>query len=152
MAHAFVGLPDDDEPAFLYEHDGDKVRQVLWADFMRLDPAASTDPGWTFVLWGASSGHPTRLKIKSKFVTDTRLPLQARERDAYPGLDRGVIQRASSHPPISRARRGSVASRSRIWAMRRSMPRRSSAGDASRKRSSLPIIAGSREAAARPAT
>src|SRR5687768_10699520 len=75
MAHAFVGLTDDDELAFLYEHDGDKVRQVLWGDFLTLDPAASTNPAWTFVLWGASSGQPTRLKIKSKFVTDTR-PLE----------------------------------------------------------------------------
>lgn len=75
MAHAFVGLPDDDELVFLYEHDGDKVRQVLWGDHLTLDPAASPDPAWTFVLWGASSGNPTRLKIKSKFVAQER-PLE----------------------------------------------------------------------------
>jgi len=75
MAHAFVGLPDDDDLVFLYEHDGDKVRQVLWGDYLTLDPAASPDPAWTFVLWGASSGNPTRLKIRSEFVTDAR-PLE----------------------------------------------------------------------------
>lgn len=75
MAHAYVDLPDDDELAFLYEHDGEKVRQVLWGDHLTLDPVASQDPMWTFILWGSSSGHPARLKIASKFVTDTR-PLE----------------------------------------------------------------------------
>lgn len=75
MAHAFVGLPDNDDLVFLYEHDGDRVRQVLWGDHLTLDPAASSDPAWTFVLWGASSGNPTRLKIRSEFVVDTR-PLE----------------------------------------------------------------------------
>ncbi len=75
MAHAFVDLSPDDSPIFLYEHDGDKVRQVLWGDYLTLDPAASPDPAWTFVLWGASGANPVRLKIKSKFVTDTR-PLE----------------------------------------------------------------------------
>lgn len=75
MAHAFVGLPDDDDLIFLHEHDGDKVRQVLWGDFLTLDPAASPDPAWTFVLWGASGGHPARLKIRTEFVTATR-PLE----------------------------------------------------------------------------
>ena len=74
MAHAFVGLPDDDELVFLYEHDGDKVRQVLWGDHLTLVPAASPDPAWTFVLWGASSGNPTRLKIKSQFIAQERPP------------------------------------------------------------------------------
>ena len=75
MANAFVGLPDNDDLVFLFEHDGDKVRQVLWGDYLTLDPAASPDPAWTFVLWGASSGNPARLKIKSDFVSDMR-PLE----------------------------------------------------------------------------
>ena len=75
MARVFVDLPDDDEIVFLYEHDGDRVRQVLWGDHLTLDPAKSPDPAWTFVLWGASSGNPTRLKIKSQFVTEDR-PLE----------------------------------------------------------------------------
>src|SRR5688572_30162516 len=75
MANAFVGLPDNDDLVFLYEHDGDKVRQVLWGDHLTLDPAASPDPAWTFVLWGASSGNPTRLKIRSEYVDDER-PLE----------------------------------------------------------------------------
>ena len=75
MAHAFVALSPDDKPIFLFAHGGDKVRQVLWGDFLTLDPAASPDPAWTFVLWGASGGNPTRLKIGSAFVIDER-PLE----------------------------------------------------------------------------
>ena len=75
MAHAFVDLSPDDSPIFLFEHDGDKVRQVLWGDYLTLDPAASPNPAWTFVLWGASGPNPTRLKIKSEFVVDER-PLE----------------------------------------------------------------------------
>ena len=75
MAHAFVDLSPDDSPIFLYAHDGDKVRQVLWGDHLTLDPAASPDPAWTFVLWGASGPNPTRLKIRSDFVAEER-PLE----------------------------------------------------------------------------
>jgi len=75
MAHAFVGLPDNDDLVFLFEHDGDKVRQVLWGDHLTLDPAVSSDPAWTFVLWGASSGNPTRLKIRTEYVVQAR-PLE----------------------------------------------------------------------------
>ncbi len=50
-----------------------------------------------------------------------------------PHRNRDRLYRAFSHSPISRASRGSVSSRSRIWTMRRSMPRRSSAGELSRR-------------------
>ena len=75
MAHAFVDLSPDDSPIFLYEHDGDKVRQVLWGDLLTLDPATSPDPAWTFVLWGAPGPNPPRLKIRSEFVAEER-PLE----------------------------------------------------------------------------
>jgi beta-lactamase superfamily II metal-dependent hydrolase len=75
MTTAFVALPDDDELAFLYDHNGAKVRQVLWGDHLTLDAAVSTDAAWTNVVWGSSSGNPTRLRIASRFVTDKR-PLE----------------------------------------------------------------------------
>ena len=75
MADAFVDLSPDDSPIFLYEHDGDRVRQVLWGDSLRLDPTASPDPDWTFILWGLSDDNLQRLKIRAEFVTQTR-PLE----------------------------------------------------------------------------
>ena len=90
MAHAFVGLPDDDELAFVYEHDGDKVRQVLWGDFLTLDPAASADPAFTNILWGSSTGNPVRLKIRTKFVAQER-PLEIIFVDVGQGDGCGLI-------------------------------------------------------------
>jgi beta-lactamase superfamily II metal-dependent hydrolase len=75
MPHAFVGLPDNDDLVFLYEHDGDKARQVLWGDFLTLDPQQSADPAFVNVLWGASGPNPTRLKVKAEHVAQER-PLE----------------------------------------------------------------------------
>ncbi len=72
MAHKFVDLSPDDKPIFLYTHGGEKVRQVLWGDYLRLDPAASADQAWTHVLWGRDD---QRLRIESRHLGDSR-PLE----------------------------------------------------------------------------
>jgi len=75
MAHVFVELSPDDKPIFLFTHSGTKVRQVLWGDYLTLDPAHPATNEWTFVVWGASSGNPQQLKIKTSLTTADR-PLE----------------------------------------------------------------------------
>lgn len=75
MAHVFVNLSPDDKPIFLYTHSGTKVRQVLWGDYLTLDPSKPATSEWTYVLWGASGSDPQRLKIGTGLTTDTR-PLE----------------------------------------------------------------------------
>ena len=73
MAHVFVDLSPDDKPIFLFTHDDRKIRQVLWGDFLKLDPALPAQGGWTFVLWGKTDPQP--LKIRTEHTTGTR-PLE----------------------------------------------------------------------------
>lgn len=73
MAHVFVGLSPDDKPIFLFNHAGERVRQVLWGDYLRLDPSAPATDSWTYVLWG--SRQPERLKIETRLCSPTR-PLE----------------------------------------------------------------------------
>lgn len=72
MDHVFVDLSPDDEPIFLFTHAGTKVRQVLWGDYLKLDPAHPPQGDWTFVLWG---GAETKLKIRTDLTTGAR-PLE----------------------------------------------------------------------------
>lgn len=72
MDHVFVDLSPDDKPIFLFTHEGTKVRQVLWGDYLKLDPAHPPQGDWTFVLWG---GAETKLKIRTDLTTATR-PLE----------------------------------------------------------------------------
>ena len=76
MAHVFVALSPDDDPIFLYNHSGSKVRQVLWGDYLTLDPQHPADADWTYILWGGSDGKPAdKLKIKAG-LTDNVRPLE----------------------------------------------------------------------------
>lgn len=72
MDHLFVDLSPTDDPIFLLDHAGNKDRQVLWGDYLRLDPARPAKDGWTFILWG-SQDRP--LKIRTADTTPTR-PLE----------------------------------------------------------------------------
>ncbi len=75
MAHKFVDLSPDDKPIFLFTHGGEKVRQVLWGDYLTLDPAGPVGGEWTHVLWGSSSGNPQALRVATRHLTDQR-PLE----------------------------------------------------------------------------
>ncbi|HSG35603.1 MAG TPA: hypothetical protein VLA37_13805, partial [Sphingomonadaceae bacterium] len=75
MAHVFVGLSPDDKPIFLFTHGGTKVRQVLWGDYLTLDPNLPPSGGWTFVVWGSSGNNPQQLKIRTNLTAQTR-PLE----------------------------------------------------------------------------
>lgn len=73
MAVKFVGLADDDKPIFLTDRAGKRVRQVLWGDRLTLDASdPSADPALTNIVWGASSGNPTPLRIETRHVADER--------------------------------------------------------------------------------
>ena len=75
MPHKFVDLSPDDKPIFLFTHAGEKERQVLWGDYLALDPAGPTGGEWTHVLWAATSDNPQQLKIAAAHLTDQR-PLE----------------------------------------------------------------------------
>lgn len=75
MSHVFVDLSSDDKPIFLFTPAGEKVRQVLWGDYLTLDPASPPADGWTHVIWGASGSSPQKLKIRTEF-TSTERPLE----------------------------------------------------------------------------
>lgn len=79
MKHCFVALPSHYEPVYLHDDSGDKVRQVLWGDWLRLDEdaeaAASPNSKWRTVLWAWNSPNKQRLKILREHTSETR-PLE----------------------------------------------------------------------------
>lgn len=80
MKHCFVALPPHYDAVYLHDDTGDKVRQVLWGDWLRLDEdaeaAASPNSKWRTVLWAWNNPEKRqRLKILREHTSDTR-PLE----------------------------------------------------------------------------
>ncbi|MBC7985940.1 MAG: MBL fold metallo-hydrolase [Sphingomonadaceae bacterium] len=76
MTHCFVALPEDYEPVFLFDEHGNRDRQVLWGDWLRIDEENDGDPDWRAVLWAWEDlEKKRRLKVRREHTTDAR-PLE----------------------------------------------------------------------------
>ena len=78
MAHRYVDLGENGEKVYLYDQDQEKVRQVLWGDWLRIDddPAHNQlGAGWLPVIWAPNSPNPRTLYIKEEHTTEQR-PLE----------------------------------------------------------------------------
>ena len=74
MAHKFVGLGKNGEKIYLYNRKKEKVRQVLWGDWLSIDEERLNDgmgASWLPVRWGRTK----ELYIKKKDTIDKR-PLE----------------------------------------------------------------------------
>lgn len=75
MTHTFVALPADYEDVMLFDQNGKPFRQVLWGDFLHLDPAQpDDDPNWRHIVWAPKTKN-LKLKIARAHTTDVR-PLE----------------------------------------------------------------------------
>ena len=78
MSHKFVGLGEAGEKIYLYDKEnGDKVRQVLWGDWLMIDddhPADELEEGWLPVIWSPKFARK-KWFIPEHHTTDTR-PLE----------------------------------------------------------------------------
>ena len=75
--HTFAALPADYEDVFLVDAAGKKVRQLLWGDWLYIDPAQpDTDPDWRHIVWAPSIPEKSQhLKVRRDHTTDQR-PLE----------------------------------------------------------------------------
>lgn len=75
MPNMFVALPEDSyKDVHLYTLGGDKARQVMWGDYLKLAPAESVNgtSKWVKVEW---AGGTQTLKIERKYLAKSR-PLE----------------------------------------------------------------------------
>lgn len=77
MSHSFVALPENREPVYLYDvNSGEKVRQVLWGDWLKVSENVNPDSDWINITWAWQDIEKSReLKIKRNHTSDTR-PLE----------------------------------------------------------------------------
>ena len=75
--HTFAALPADYDEVFLVDAAGKKIRQLLWGDWLWIDPAQpDTDPDWRHIVWAPSIPEKTQhLKVRRDHTTDDR-PLE----------------------------------------------------------------------------
>ncbi|MCK5137794.1 MAG: hypothetical protein KAR19_18555 [Bacteroidales bacterium] len=83
MAHTFAALGVKGEKIYLHKYnvqknEFQKVRQVLWGDWLTLDENPDPNPnkaGWLAVKWAPNSDNPQTLFIREEHTTDER-PLE----------------------------------------------------------------------------
>lgn len=78
MAHLFVDLPADNKPVYLFDASGKKYRQVLWGDWLEIDPADDGSSPMVAVRWSWNDPDPAKRKlltIERRFTIATR-PLE----------------------------------------------------------------------------
>ncbi len=78
MAHLFVDLPAGNEPVYLFDAAGKKYRQVLWGDWLEVDPADDGVSQMVPVRWSWTDPDPAKRKlltIERRFTAATR-PLE----------------------------------------------------------------------------
>jgi len=87
VAHKFVGLGKDGKKIYLYNRDKEKVRQVLWGDWLLIDEDRLNDgmgAEWLPVKWGRKKDW----YIKEKHTIDKR-PLEIIFVDVGQGVEEG---------------------------------------------------------------
>lgn len=80
MAHTFVDLGKDGQKVYLYKYNPNtrtfrKARQVLWGDWLTLEPDPDPDPQddqWQAVRWAPNSDSPQTLFIPKAHTTNAR--------------------------------------------------------------------------------